>query len=260
MRFFSGTEKKCHGRRKTERIFTLSHFILIQFIFPKCTSTFCIICMEVFFWLQSNSFWVDDVCTYLICANMLTMWMIWLRIVCVYYLIYFCFIIDYHCISVFLCPFLLSCVVFQSLSSSESVTPDDDTFKHLATIYSTNHKRMYQGRPCKGQSGFKNGITNGAKWYPLIGKWKFVFFHGWKWKSSCFSIQIASILTFSLAKHTLLECLACARQKIKCLLYCSLFNNKKNCSIDSQEECKTSTTFGTAAWKSRWKSRAANFL
>ncbi|CAL8071452.1 unnamed protein product [Orchesella dallaii] len=59
--------------------------------------------------------------------------------------------------------------MFQSLSSSESVTPDDDTFKHLATVYSTNHKRMYQGRPCKGQSGFKNGITNGAKWYPLIG-------------------------------------------------------------------------------------------
>ena len=29
---------------------------------------------------------------------------------------------------------------------------------------------MYEGRPCKGQSGFKNGITNGAKWYPLIGK------------------------------------------------------------------------------------------
>ncbi|ODM97756.1 Carboxypeptidase M [Orchesella cincta] len=59
--------------------------------------------------------------------------------------------------------------MFQSLSSTESVTPDDDTFKHLATIYSTNHKRMYQGRPCKGQNGFKNGITNGAKWYPLIG-------------------------------------------------------------------------------------------
>lgn len=30
---------------------------------------------------------------------------------------------------------------------------------------------MGEGRPCKGQSGFKNGITNGAKWYPLIGKW-----------------------------------------------------------------------------------------
>lgn len=28
---------------------------------------------------------------------------------------------------------------------------------------------MAAGRPCKGQSGFKDGVTNGAKWYPLLG-------------------------------------------------------------------------------------------
>jgi carboxypeptidase M len=50
-----------------------------------------------------------------------------------------------------------------------SVTPDDDTFKHLALTYAGNNKRMSAGRPCKGQSGFPQGITNGAKWYPLLG-------------------------------------------------------------------------------------------
>ncbi|CAG7825270.1 unnamed protein product [Allacma fusca] len=59
--------------------------------------------------------------------------------------------------------------LFHSLTSTASLTPDDDVFKHLATVYASNNKRMFQGRPCKGQSGFKNGITNGAKWYPLIG-------------------------------------------------------------------------------------------
>ena len=29
---------------------------------------------------------------------------------------------------------------------------------------------MYQGMPCSpSQPGFKNGITNGAQWYPLTG-------------------------------------------------------------------------------------------
>lgn len=59
--------------------------------------------------------------------------------------------------------------MFQSLASAQSLTPDDDTFKHLALVYAGQNKRMAAGRPCKGQSGFKDGVTNGAKWYPLLG-------------------------------------------------------------------------------------------
>ncbi|XP_035700442.1 carboxypeptidase M isoform X2 [Folsomia candida] len=59
--------------------------------------------------------------------------------------------------------------LFQSLASAQSLTPDDDTFKHLALVYAGANKRMAAGRPCKGQSGFKDGVTNGAKWYPLLG-------------------------------------------------------------------------------------------
>lgn len=61
-------------------------------------------------------------------------------------------------------------VVFKSFSSTKSLSPDDDVFKHLATTYASNNKRMSEGRSCKGHEPFKNGITNGADWYPLIGK------------------------------------------------------------------------------------------
>lgn len=60
--------------------------------------------------------------------------------------------------------------IFSSVLSSPSLTPDDDTFKHLATTYSLNHGRMYLGDPCKvGAPQFANGTTNGAAWYPLTG-------------------------------------------------------------------------------------------
>jgi len=60
--------------------------------------------------------------------------------------------------------------IFSSALSSPSLTPDDDTFKHLATTYSLNHGRMYLGDPCKvGAPQFGNGTTNGAAWYPLTG-------------------------------------------------------------------------------------------
>ena len=39
--------------------------------------------------------------------------------------------------------------IFSSVLSSPSLTPDDDTFKHLAATYSLNHARMYLGEPCK---------------------------------------------------------------------------------------------------------------
>jgi len=60
--------------------------------------------------------------------------------------------------------------IFSSVLSSPSLTPDDDTFKHLAATYSLNHARMYLGEPCKvGAPQFRNGTTNGAAWYPLTG-------------------------------------------------------------------------------------------
>ena len=51
-----------------------------------------------------------------------------------------------------------------------SLTPDDDTFKHLATMYSFNHRTMHSAGPCfLGDSVFPNGTTNGAAWYYLAG-------------------------------------------------------------------------------------------
>lgn len=51
-----------------------------------------------------------------------------------------------------------------------SLTPDDDTFKHLATSYSFNHRRMSTSPPCyAGDARFVNGTTNGAAWYYLAG-------------------------------------------------------------------------------------------
>lgn len=44
----------------------------------------------------------------------------------------------------------------------ESATPDDDVFRHLATSYSFNHRRMRNAPPCfPGDNAFPNGTTNG---------------------------------------------------------------------------------------------------
>ncbi|XP_069703169.1 carboxypeptidase D isoform X3 [Periplaneta americana] len=60
--------------------------------------------------------------------------------------------------------------VFHSYSSTPSLTPDDDVFKHLALTYSNNHPVMSRGKACKaGTPSFNQGITNGAAWYPLTG-------------------------------------------------------------------------------------------
>lgn len=59
--------------------------------------------------------------------------------------------------------------LFQNYAAP-SLTPDDDVFKHLALIYATNHAKMGRGVACKSSTpGFKQGITNGAAWYPLTG-------------------------------------------------------------------------------------------
>lgn len=48
-----------------------------------------------------------------------------------------------------------------------SLTPDNDVFEHLATVYSQSHLTMHKGESCGRH--FKGGIINGAAWYSLIG-------------------------------------------------------------------------------------------
>lgn len=60
--------------------------------------------------------------------------------------------------------------MFQAYGGIPSLTPDEDTFRHLALTYSKNHNKMSKGVSCKKlQTQFENGITNGAAWYPLTG-------------------------------------------------------------------------------------------
>uniref|UniRef100_A0A6G1SNG7 Carboxypeptidase M n=1 Tax=Aceria tosichella TaxID=561515 RepID=A0A6G1SNG7_9ACAR len=55
-------------------------------------------------------------------------------------------------------------------AGNRSPTPDDDVFKHLAEVYSFNHKTMHLGQACPNdKEGFLNGTTNGAEWYLLEG-------------------------------------------------------------------------------------------
>ena len=64
----------------------------------------------------------------------------------------------------------ICCLVYQAFSSTPSLTPDDDVFQHLASVYARNHATMHLGLPCKpGSPSFPNGTTNGAAWYPLTG-------------------------------------------------------------------------------------------
>lgn len=58
----------------------------------------------------------------------------------------------------------------QDDGTKKSLSPDDDVFKHLAKVYSFNHKTMHKGEPCPDElTGFEQGITNGAEWYLLQG-------------------------------------------------------------------------------------------
>ena len=48
--------------------------------------------------------------------------------------------------------------------------PDDDIFQQVSLAYSMAHPRMHQGQPCPRETeSFKNGITNGADWYVVVG-------------------------------------------------------------------------------------------
>ncbi|KAL1140792.1 hypothetical protein AAG570_000720 [Ranatra chinensis] len=52
-------------------------------------------------------------------------------------------------------------------ATTESITGDDDVFRHLATLYSNNNPRIPLG--CGQHEKFNNGIINGALWYPTTG-------------------------------------------------------------------------------------------
>lgn len=71
--------------------------------------------------------------------------------------------------------FLLDLYFVSSLSSRhidccvESKTPDDQIFHLLASTYASNHATMHQGNLCVGDN-FRGGITNGAFWYDVKGK------------------------------------------------------------------------------------------
>lgn len=49
------------------------------------------------------------------------------------------------------------------------MTPDNDVFKHLSTVYAKHNKEM--GKSCGySDTEFTGGITNGALWYSFVGK------------------------------------------------------------------------------------------
>ncbi|CAA9997502.1 unnamed protein product [Nesidiocoris tenuis] len=68
-----------------------------------------------------------------------------------------------------------------------SKTPDDSVFKALSHVYADNHKHMFRGDLCEGDSFSANrGITNGNQWYTVDGGMQdFNYEH-----SNCFEITI----------------------------------------------------------------------
>ena len=66
-----------------------------------------------------------------------------------------------------------------------SAAPDDEVFKHLASLYASNHGTMSRGNVCPGDN-FPGGISNGAQWYDVPGGMEdFNYVH-----SNCFEITM----------------------------------------------------------------------
>jgi len=51
----------------------------------------------------------------------------------------------------------------------QSLTPDDQTFRALASLYANRHKSMFKGSGLCHDDNFPGGITNGAEWYIVKG-------------------------------------------------------------------------------------------
>nr|XP_027196128.1 carboxypeptidase D-like [Dermatophagoides pteronyssinus] len=80
----------------------------------------------------------------------------------------------------------------KEMVKNETKCPDDDVFRHLSLIYSKSHQYMYNndGRcldSCDNTVDyFSQGITNGAKWYPVAGgmqDWNYIH-------ANCFELTI----------------------------------------------------------------------
>lgn len=71
----------------------------------------------------------------------------------------------------------------QSGASQYSSTQEDNLYRHLAKTYSLNHGNMIN-RPCG--TLFKDGITNGAEWYPLRGGMQDYNY----WKHGCLEVTM----------------------------------------------------------------------
>jgi len=56
----------------------------------------------------------------------------------------------------------------EKMKEMYAASPDDDVFVHIAKNYSYDHPTMHLGRSQCGDH-FKDGITNGAKWYNVAG-------------------------------------------------------------------------------------------
>ncbi|VVC33638.1 Hypothetical protein CINCED_3A006469 [Cinara cedri] len=56
-----------------------------------------------------------------------------------------------------------------TFDNSEHLTPDDNEFRFLAKLYAKMHPTMHLGQSCSDNKQFKDGITNGAAWYQIIG-------------------------------------------------------------------------------------------
>lgn len=77
--------------------------------------------------------------------------------------------------------------------------PDDDIFRQVSLVYSKAHRRMHMFSHCPGdRDHFKDGITNGAAWYPIVGGMQDYNYH----YTSCFEVTLElSCTKFPRKKH-----------------------------------------------------------
>lgn len=73
------------------------------------------------------------------------------------------------------------CRASQDRKTHYSSCPDDEAYKHLATVYANSNPQM------KASREFPGGITNGAGWYPLFGgmqDWNYLMAGSWTFSPS----------------------------------------------------------------------------